>query len=284
MYCSGNALRSLLACLALFALPAFGEQTAVVTDLQGTATRQDGTRLAILAEVGAGTDLELQAGARMTLAHLSSARQFDLEGPGRFRLTTAGIESTNGGRVSPRPSLNAAYRNVRLNPAKLAQASISMRGHEAAVPLRLLTPAATWTVDSKPDFRWEAVQGATSYRFQLTDATGAVLHEARTDQQSIVLPAGIALEPDRIYAWQVDASLAEGRIAEGWTEFGVAGPERRRRMELGRPGAGATFGDRVLYALLLDELGFREIAQLNWDELARERPQDPRLSALRSLR
>jgi hypothetical protein len=59
----------------------------------------------------------------------------------------------------------------------------------------------------------------------------------------------------------------------------VAGPELRARVDRARPRADASFGDRLLYALLLDELGVREEAGQLWTQLARERPADSDLAA-----
>jgi hypothetical protein len=77
----------------------------------------------------------------------------------------------------------------------------------------------------------------------------------------------------------VQADLAGGRAVDGWTEFGVAGPDLRARVDRARPRADASFGDRLLYALLLDELGMREEAERFWTQLARERPDDRDLAA-----
>ena len=262
-------------------LPSYGaEPAALVTDLQGPAARSGGGRLAILAELGNGARLELDPGARVTVAHLAIGRQFDIDGPGAFVVTTAGVESTSGGRVTARPPLAAAYRDVRLRPARIAQASISMRGSGDDVSLRLVSPVSTWILEARPSFHWQPIPGIASYRFQLTDTTGRVLYEASTRDSSTTLPETVALVTGETYAWQVDAKLPDGRAADGWSEFGIAGADRRDRVAATRPGPGAPFGDRVLFALLLDDIGLREDARIVWDELARERPADPRLQTL----
>lgn len=275
-------VRSLIAIFAvLMAVPSFGaEPTAMVTDLQGAAVKSGGGRLTILAELGAGAQLELEAGARMTVAHFASGRQFDLDGPGSFRLTAAGVEGAGGGRVTARAPLAAAFRDVSLRPARIAQASISMRGSTDDVLIRLVSPVGTWVLEDRPVFRWQPIAGVASYRFQLTDNTGRVLHETGASDPSAVLPESIRLQAGETYAWQVDATLPDGRVADGWTEFGIAGTDRRERIEATRPGKGASFGDRVLFALMLDDTGLRETADAVWGELARERPADPRLRAL----
>lgn len=260
------------------------EPIAIVTDAQGAAVQSGGARLAILAELGASAQLQLEAGARVTIAHFASGRQFDLEGPGVFRLTAAGIESGGAGRVTARAPLSAAYRDVRVRPSRVALASISMRGGADDVPLRLNSPVGTWLLEDRPAFQWQPIAGVGSYRFQLTDNTGRVLHQASTSEPLVRLPDTVLLAPGQTYAWQVEVTLPDGRVADGWTEFGVAGRDRRERVDAARPGTAASFGDRVLFALLLDDTGLREAARDAWEELARERPADPRLRALRDTR
>ncbi|HZM44346.1 MAG TPA: hypothetical protein VFC14_05900 [Burkholderiales bacterium] len=275
--------RSLIAGATLLLLPvlSFGAEPAgMVTDLQGVALRGGGGKLAILAELGAGAQLELEGSARVTVAHFASGRQFDLDGPGVFRLTAAGVESAGGGRVTARAPLAAAYRDVRLRPARVAQASISMRGNTGDAAVQLVSPVGTWLLERRPSFRWKTVAGVVSYRFELTDNTGRVLYETSTGEASVALPESVVLQSGQTYAWQVDARLPDGRVADGWTEFGIAGTDRRERVDSARPGKDASFGERVLFALLLDDAGLREAASTVWDGLARERPADLRLRTL----
>lgn len=269
----------------LLASPSFGgEPLAIVTDLQGSAIKKGSGRLAILAQLGAGAELELEAGARMTVAHFAGGRQFDLDGPGSFRLTPVGVESAGGGRVTPHAPLASVYRHVHLRPARIAQTSISMRGGPDDMPLQLMSPVGTWILENRPVFRWQPTAGVASYHFQLTDNTGGVLYETSSGEPSVGLPDSITLGAGQTYAWQVDAIRPNSPVVSGWTEFGIADVDRRERVEAARPGPGASFGDRVLFALLLDDSGFREIASAVWDELARERSADSRMRTLGASR
>ncbi len=281
-----SLLKSLAPAFVLvLALPVFGaEPAAMVTDLQGAVVKSGSGRLAILAELGVGAQLELEPGTRVTVAHFASARQFDIDGPGTVRLTAIGVESVDGGRITARAPLAAAYRDVRLRPARIAQASISMRGGAEDVPLQLMSPVGTWILENEPVFRWRAIPGVAAYRFQLTDNIGRILYETGTSAASTALPEPIVLRPGQTYAWQVEALLPDGRTADGWTEFGIAGNDRRTRVEAARPLAGASFGDRVLFALLLEDTGLRQAAGALWDELALERPDEPRLRVLGGAR
>jgi len=285
---SGSRFFGWVIAVLIALLPAFSAQgaapAAMVTDLQGSVVRSGGQRLAILAELGAAAQLELGADARVTLVHFASGRQFNLEGPGAFRVTGTGVESAGTGRVIAGAALAAAYANVQLRPSRVAQASFSMRGSGDELVVKLDSPAGTWLLDERPAFRWQKIAGATTYRFRLTDNTGRVLHEATTGDDAAMLPAAVTLKAGETYAWQVNATLPDGRVAEGWAEFGIADAERSKRVVAAKPGSGATYGDRVLFALLLEDSGLRDAARDLWRELMRERPSDPRLQILGGAR
>ena len=255
------------------------EPPGLVTDVQGAATIAGQGRLAILAGLAPGAELSLGPGARVVVVHSSNGRQFELTGPGAFRWAGGAIEVVRPGQLAVRESTSAVFSSVRLRTARLAQASIVMRGRAEEGGVRLVSPVSTWLLERPASFRWQPVPGVGEYRFQLTDSTGKPLHEVRTAAASAELPAGIALEVGRTYGWQVKAELPGGKTIEGWTEFGLAAPELRARVESARPAAGTTFSDRLLYGLLLEELGMREEAVKLWTQLAGERPDDPDLRA-----
>ena len=251
----------------------------LVIDVQGNATLA-GARVAILTGLPPGAEVTLAPAARVVVVHTQNGRQFELIGPGAFRWAAGKVEVVRPGELRVRESADAAFGDLRLRTGRIAQASISMRGGAPGESkLALLSPASTWLLEAPRSFRWQPVAGAASYRFQLTDSNGKPLHEARTSAASVELPAGVALEAGRTYGWQVQADLSGGRTVDGWTEFGVAGPDLRARVDRARPRADAGFGDRLLYALLLDELGLREEAERLWAQLARERPEDKDLAA-----
>jgi len=274
------ALRGLVAILTLVCATAMraSEPPGLVIDVQGEATLA-GKRVAILAGLPPAAEVALAPAARLVVVHTQNGRQFELIGPGTFRWTGGRVEIVRPGELRVRESADAAFGDLRLRTGRIAQASISMRGAPGDSKLQLASPVSTWLLEAPRTFRWQPLSGAGSYRFQLTDSNGKTLHEARTSAAAVELPAGVALEAGRTYGWQVQAELPGGRAVDGWTEFGVAGPELRTRVERARPRADASFSDRLLYALLLDELGVREEAERLWTQLARERPADPDLAA-----
>jgi hypothetical protein len=255
------------------------EPPGLVIDVQGSATLAGNGRLAILAGLAPGAEVSLAPAARVTVLDSASGRQFELIGPGAFRWTNGMVEVVRPGKIVMRAPGNESMKEVRLRTARIAQASISMRGGEENRPVRLAFPVSTWLLERPAEFRWEPVTGAKMYRFQLTDSTGRALHETSTAGTFVALPVSVALEAGHTYGWQVWAELADGRTPDGWSEFGLAGPDLRARVERDRPPPDARFSDRLLYALLLEELGVRDDAAQLWQQLARERPADPDLAA-----
>jgi hypothetical protein len=254
------------------------EPPALVLDVQGNATL-GGKRVAILTGLPPGAEVALESTARMVVVHTQNGRQFELIGPGAFRWAGGRMEIVRPGELRVRESADAAFGDLRLRTGRIAQASISMRGAAAESKVELASPVSTWLLEAPKSFRWRPVPGAAGYRFQLTDSNGKLLHEARTQATAVELPAGVALDPGRTYGWQVQADLAGGRAIDAWTEFGVAGPDLHARVDRARPRPDATFADRLLYALLLDELGVREESVRVWAQLARERPDDADLAS-----
>jgi hypothetical protein len=279
-----------LVCL-LGAASASAQVAAVglVIDAQGTSTLRSKAPLEILAEVPPGAELTLAAAARVVVVHGASGVEYTLTGPGEFRWSAEGARMLRGsGSVASREPLGGALREVRLRTGRLVQASIAMRGEAgggaradgAVRPLRLTTPASTWLLEAPQQFRWSALAGVQSYRFELTDDRGTVLFVAeRLAAAQIDLPAAVRLEPGRTYAWQVIAQGADGSRAEGWTEFGIAAPDLAARVRTLQPAADAQFTDRLLYAALLEEWGLREMADAVWARLRNDRPGERQLEA-----
>ncbi len=270
---------ALLASAWLPALGQPGDAAGLVLDVNGAATIEGRGRAAILAGLAPGAEVSLAPNARMVVLDNATGRQYELTGPGAFRWSAGRIEVIRPGQLAVREPAGAAFRDVRVRTARLAQASIAMRGAGDEGAVMLAYPVATWLTERPDAFRWTPVSNATGYRFTLTDAAGRVLHESRPRINAVDLPAALALEPGRTYGWQVVAELADGKSIEGWTEFGVASADLRSRIEAARPAPGVSFSDRVLHALLLEELGAREDARRVWAGLAAERPGDADLAA-----
>jgi hypothetical protein len=284
-----SATRSLRAIMAAGTLAAAhltaiaapeAEAAAIVTDMQGEIRLHDGSAGELLRELPAGAQLHLRSAARAVLLHVEAQATYELRGPAVYRIDARGVDNLNGAApASPKP-LPPAFRNVRLQPGAIAQASIPMRGGSGARGPALIFPAATWLLDRPQVLRWDFPADASSaFSVRLIDAENGVMFETSTRALEVALPAHLHFEPGKLYGWHVSSVLADGNPAEAWTEFGVADEALRARIAQAQPNATAETADRVAFALLLEALNLRDAARTQWQQIAAERPAEARLRA-----
>jgi hypothetical protein len=84
------------------------------------------------------------------------------------------------------------------------------------------------------------------------------------------------LKPDTDYAWVVTSAGSE--IGSG--KFRTLSADALQQVEKRRPSDKAEFSDRLLFTLLLQEMGAVQEAQESWARLSQERSDLPELSAL----
>jgi hypothetical protein len=124
----------------------------------------------------------------------------------------------------------------------------------------------------RPTLRWRAEPGE-EYVLVVSDASGRELWKGR-GKEGTARPA-VSLVAESRYTWSV--SSARGPVGEA--EFETLDAEAIRRAERSRAAA-RSFADRVLNALLLQEVGAAQEAREAWAVLARERPDLPQLPVL----
>ena len=175
-----------LAAAALWPVAALAaEALAMVTDVQGRVLLAPGrAAVEILAELPADAAVELAPGARLTLVYVKGGAEYEVSGPGSARLAAAGPAVAGGAKLQAKDRLPDVYRDVKLKPARLAQASMVMRGARPGATLKLVSPVGTLVTTPSPTFRWEPVAGATAYRLQLADAAGQVVFAREVDKRT----------------------------------------------------------------------------------------------------
>lgn len=284
---AGRAALSLL----LFAVSTVGSATAahsagvaLVTDLQGKAAMTEDGRsrqLTILAELAAGAQVRLDAGAVMVALYLDAGDEYTFKGPAQIVFRSAQPEMVNGAGPEKRGySAGGSGKGIRIKPAGMAQGAIVMRSFRSSARIRLLNLNGTRSVETQPEFRWQELQPGLKYQFEIADATGRTLHEAQLDATSFRLPANIRLEEGAPYTWEISARLPDGRKYSSSGDFSIASAELRAQADARRPAASAPLSTRVAYAAWLDQTELKDEARKYWRSLAAERPDDARLRAL----
>ncbi|HEY8608238.1 MAG TPA: hypothetical protein VIM12_14075 [Noviherbaspirillum sp.] len=252
---------------------------AMVTDLKGRASfasQAPARPLGILDELPAGAELVLEQGADLTLVYVGSGHEFRIIGSGRVAVGVHLPVFSGNGKLASRTSLlSSAGGRLDTQGGRVVQGAVVMRG--AGERLRQIAPRQK-TLDARPEFRWDLPENVRTVAFELRAEDMQVLASASVTGASYTLPPDVALVPGKTYSWSIapgDEGGA-GRVTSSFT-LGAAG-ERQRLVQL-KPGRDASFSDRLLYALLLEDAGLAAEATAEWKALSAARPQDAMLRA-----
>lgn len=280
-----RALAPILLCaIAALSVPAQGAGVAMVTDLQGKASMTSEGRsrdLTILAELDAGTVVQLGAGGTLVALYLDTGDEYVFNGPAAidFRLGQPVVQS--GAKPERRNlALGKGARDIRIKPVGIAQGAMVMRSTRGDAHIQLQSLNRTRTLEAQPEFRWSGPQNDLKYGFSLDDETGRLVYEAQVSATSLKLPAGVQLKEGAPYTWRVSASLPGGRRYSSFAEFVIAPADVRAQAEALRPVASAPLSARIAYAAWLDQMDLLDEARKYWKLAAAERPDDTRLKAL----
>lgn len=151
--------------------------------------------------------------------------------------------------------------------------------------LQILRPRRSYVLSDRPQLRWNAVRGASSYRVKVASISEDVLRQ-RSEKPALSLSKREgALTRGRLYFLTVTAVDAAGRvIGRDQTTFTVAPKSTYEELEKMRATLHARLGDedRFSYELLLAELYLRKTffadALAAFSRLNKRRPGIPLLS------
>jgi len=247
------------------------EPVAFVADLHGNATIEGDGKVGFLAELSAGTRLLLGTGAKVSVTYAATGAEFTFTGPGEFVVGASEVKAEKGAAPSKRTvtSLNDTGTVARIS--KTATASLRMRSVQAApTRARLEYPVDTKVSSLQPVFRWK--DGASA-QVTLRDESGKEIWKGEA-QPGTARPA-VKLSAASRYRWTV--MTPSGVLGEA--QFETLGNDAMAKIAKSRAAA-KTFSDRVVHAVLLQELGAAQEAREAWAELSRERPDLAELAAL----
>ena len=260
-------------CLCLAAPGASAaDPVAFVADVHGNATIEGDGKVRFLGELARGTKLLLGSGSVVVVTYAATGTEYTTRGPGEFSVTDGALTAEKGAAPQRRVVSRLSDPTVVASAAKLATASTRMRGlkvDEAA--LRLAYPVDTRITTLRPTLRWQG--GSDGMEVRVVDTTGKVVWKGKAATTMIV--PDLRLQPGMRYTW----SLVPAQGAATEARFETLGREAIARVERSQNAAKA-FPDRVMHALLLQELGATQEAQDAWGRLAGERPDLPELANL----
>ena len=254
-------------------LAAHAANVAFVADVRGAATIEGNGPLVFLHELPAGTRLLLGTGAVAAITYASTGHEYTITGPGEFSIEPTEVKADKGKPPVKRTVSSLSDPSVVARVSRSATASVRMRGlAPVSAPPQLEYPVDTRVATLKPELRWKPAAEQVTVRVR--DMAGNEIWKAT------MLPGAPAptpkLSPATRYRWTV--MTAKGDQYPEAT-FETLSAEVVARVERSLAGS-KSFSERVLHALLLQELGAEHDARRAWAVLARERPDLPALSAL----
>jgi len=262
------------AAAAFLALAAHAaDPVAFVADIAGNASIEGEGKLAFLAELRPGTRLMLGTGATVAITYAASGTEYTVRGPGEFLVGAAEVRAEKGGAPSKRLVTSVQDKATISRVSQTATASLRMRGLPVEKPKAGLEfPVDTRVATLEPVllFRGEAPAGS---QVTILDANGNAVWKA--EASSGKLKTGVKLSPATRYRWTV--MTKNGALGEA--QFETASADAIRKAAQSRSSA-RSFSDRVMHALLLQEMGATQEAREAWTALARERPDLPGLAGL----
>ncbi len=251
---------------------------AFLSDLKGEVSIDGAVRPPLLSELARGQKLTVGKDAQASVMYIASGKEFVLKGPGEYVVSNFEIAGTSGTPPVTRSTEWRASGQVLVQVAQSSAASVRMR---SIAPRKLdPEPRLTYPTDGavatlQPTFAWRPEGEKESGEFILLVAgQEKPVHKGRAVGGTYRLPA--KLKPETEYAWMVTVSGAE--IGNG--RFRTLSNEALQQVERRRPANSAEFSDRLLFTLMLHEMGAHQEAKESWARLAKERSDLPELSAL----
>jgi len=259
-----------MACFATTGL--FAQGIAFLTNLKGEVA-VDGGKPQLLAELSRGQKLALAKDAQASVMYIASGKEYVLRGPGEYIVKDAEVAAASGVPPVTRTTEWRASSKVLGQVASTSAASVRMRSiAPPKATAQLLFPTQGNIATLQPTFRW-ATQGPSEVMLSVVGEEKPV-HTGKATGTSYRMPA--KLKPDTEYVWTVSA----GGNELGAGKFRTLPAEAIQQVEKRKPSDRAEFSDRVMYALMLQDLGAVQEAQELWAKLSKERSDLPELAGL----
>lgn len=232
-----------------------------------------------MSELAKGQRIAVGKDSHLSVMFIQSGKEYVLKGPADYTIGERDISSAIGMPPVARETAWRASNQVLVKVAQTSSASIRMRSiapPKAEPKAKLEFPVRGAVTQLQPTLRWTMPESGAQ-----ADVTIAVagkedkpLARAKVGGTSHRFPA--KLQPDTEYAWSVAVAGQEIGTARFRTLPASAIQDTQKR----RPSEKAEFSDRLMYALLLQEVGAVQEAQEAWAKLAQERADLPELANL----
>lgn len=261
------------------AAPAFAaDGIAFITNMKGEVAVDGNPRPTLLAELGKGQKVTVGKDSQASVMYIASGKEYILKGPGDYWVKDTEITGAAGMSPATRNTEWRTSNKVLVQVAQTSAASVRMRSvaqPKVDTAPRLLFPIQGSIATLQPTFRWQPADAKAQGEFALmVVGQDKPVHQSKAAGGAYRVPA--KLKPDTDYAWTVTSAGSE--IGTG--RFRTLSQETLQQVERRKPNDKAEFSDRVLFALMLQEMGATQEANESWARLAQERADLPELAAL----
>lgn len=263
----------LFACSSAFA----ADGIAFLTNLKGDVALDGNARPVLLSELARGQKITVGKDSTASVMFIASGKEFILKGPSDFLVKEAEVSGVAGASLTPRDTTWRTSNRVLAQAAQTSAASVRMRS--AAQPKvdtapRLIFPTEGAVASLQPTFRWHAAGAKAPGDFTLmVVGQEKPVHVGKAGGGTYRVPA--KLRPETEYAWTVTSAGSE----IGYGKFRTLSGEAVTHVEKRKPADKAEFTDRVMFALMLQEMGATQEARESWSRLSQERGDLPELAA-----
>lgn len=269
--------RTLLAFLFVAWPAAAADGIAFITNLKGDVAVDGNPRPVLLSELAKGQRVSVAKDSLATVMYIASGKEYVLKGPNEFLVKDTEISSSAGMPPVTRETEWRTSNKVLMQVAQTSAASVRMRSiaqPKADIAPRLLFPTEGSVATLQPTFRWRGDDPKVQGDFTLLIiGQEKPVHVAKASGGSYRVP--VKLRPETEYAWTVTSG--GGEIGTG--RFRTLSPDALSRLEKRKPREKSEFSDRLLFTLMLQEMGARQEARESWSRLAEERADLPELAA-----
>lgn len=272
--------RAIAAWVALAGLPAAAaDAIAFITNLKGEVSVDGAQRPMLMSELAKGQKIVVGKDAQLSVMYIQSGKEYLLKGPADYAVGEREITAGTGMPPAARETAWRANSQVLVKVAQTSSASIRMRSLAPAkaqpkAALEFPTQGAVATL--QPTLRWGAVDDKAPAEVVLAVAGKEDKPVAKAKVTGTTYRVATKLRPDTEYAW----SVSVGGQELGKARFKTLPAAVIQDAEKRRPSDKAEFSDRLMYALLLQEIGAAEEAREAWAKLAQERSDLPELAGL----
>ena len=267
--------RILLAVLFV-SLPALGEGIAFITNMKGDVAVDGNPRPVLLSELQKGQKVTVGRDSQASVMFIATGKEYVLKGANEFLVKDTEMSSASGMPPTTRETQWRANNKVLAQVAQTSAASVRMRSiaqPKTDTAPKLLYPTEGNVATLQPAFRWRADPAMKGDFTLYIIGQEKPVHVGKAGGGAYKLPA--KLKPDTEYSWTVTSGSDE--IGNG--RFHTLSSDAIAHLEKHRPSDKADFSDRVMYTLLLQEMGATQEAHESWARLAQERGDLPELAA-----